>query len=240
MAHVLDEIEGEETLLETDTGALKVIPIEEVVPADWNYKADDPEMEEKLENNLKRLGQVENTHVRQLDTGYYEMVNGNHRLNTLKALDETHVIAFDHGDVSQSEAIRRAIETNETNFEPDQLELGARIEEVAEDFSLDSLEETMPFGEDELEDLATLSDFDFDEFEDEYEPDGQNDGNFATYEVTVPDEVVPVLDDAARRVEQELQDDGHELHEEDELRRGQVLEVLAAEYMASPQSPLNS
>src|SRR3972149_2059713 len=66
----------------------KLMPIEILVKADWNYKADDEEKSNKLTNNIKRIGQVENIQVRELDTGYYEVINGNHRLDCLQKIDK--------------------------------------------------------------------------------------------------------------------------------------------------------
>lgn len=240
MPLTLDEVEGEQILLEMETGSYKVIPIDDIVPADWNYKTEDPETEEKLRNNIKRLGQIENTHVRQLETGNYEMVNGNHRLPILKDEGYTHIFVFDHGDVSQAEAIRRAIETNETNIDPDEVELGARIAELEEAFGgLDEIKATMPFPDDKLEDLSDLADFDFDQFDDDkYEAD-DGDEEWVEYDVAVPAEVVPVLDDAAASIEEAMREAGTEPHEDDEIRRGQILECLCAEYLGDPASPLS-
>ena len=56
-----------------------VLPVDKLVHADWNYKLDDALLVEKLRNNMKRSGQMLNVVVRELDTGYYEVVDG-HRL----------------------------------------------------------------------------------------------------------------------------------------------------------------
>lgn len=237
-----DEDVGEKVLLEMPTGTWKVVRIDRVVPADWNYKVDDPEMEEKLRNNIKRLGQIENTHVRLLDTGNYEMINGNHRLPILEEEGYTHIVVFDHGEVSQAEAIRRAIETNETNIKPDEIALSERIAELEEFFGdLDEIRETMPFPEDRLKDLSDLSEFNWEEFEDEEMPgDEDEDGEeWVRYEVAVPAEVVPVLDEAAASIEERMAESGNDPHEDDEVRRGQVLEALSAEYLGDPASPLH-
>ena len=62
------------------------VPIDKLVKADWNYKTEDDKKQEKLKENIKRNGQIENILIRELDTGYYEVVNGNHRLSVLKEL----------------------------------------------------------------------------------------------------------------------------------------------------------
>ncbi|GAB1371190.1 hypothetical protein MASR1M45_12520 [Candidatus Kapaibacterium sp.] len=59
----------------------KIFPREILIKASWNYKEEDEFTTNKLVNNMKKNGQIENIHVRKLQTGYYEVVNGNHRLD---------------------------------------------------------------------------------------------------------------------------------------------------------------
>jgi len=42
------------------------LPINKLLKADWNYKVDNEALLEKLKNNLKRNGQIENIIVRLL------------------------------------------------------------------------------------------------------------------------------------------------------------------------------
>ena len=65
----------------------KLIDISKCVKASWNYKEDNQELLDKLIENIKRIGQVENIQVRLLETGFYEVINGNHRLDALIALE---------------------------------------------------------------------------------------------------------------------------------------------------------
>lgn len=141
------------------------IPITELVKADWNYKKDDEDKREKLKNNIKRNGQIENIIVRRLDSGFYEVVNGNHRFDALKDLNVETAICYDLGKISQQQAIRIAIETNETKFESDHLLLAERIQEIIEEFSIDDLIDTMPYSEQELNNYSELLDFDWSQFE---------------------------------------------------------------------------
>jgi hypothetical protein len=59
----------------------KIFPRDILIKADWNYKEEDEFISDKLVNNMKRNGQIENIHVRKLNTGFYEVINGNHRLD---------------------------------------------------------------------------------------------------------------------------------------------------------------
>lgn len=142
------------------------ISIDKLVKADWNYKREDELKTEKLKNNIKRNGQIENIIIRELDTGYYEVVNGNHRFDALKALGFKDLMCFNLGKISLSQAQRIAIETNETKFDSDDVQLSKIIKDILQDFNIEDLVETMPYSENYLEDLAKLVDFDFDSLED--------------------------------------------------------------------------
>lgn len=131
----------------------KLIPIELLVPADWNYKTNDEFKSEQLRNNIKRNGQIENVHVRDLDTGYFEVVNGNHRLPELKAVGRKFVLCYDHGKITLKEAKRIAIETNETRFDTDQDKLKEILKELNDQFGEDDLKMTLPYVENEFDEL---------------------------------------------------------------------------------------
>lgn len=139
----------------------KLFPIELLQNADWNYKNNDDLMAEKLLNNIKRNGQIVTCQVRLLDSGYYEVIDGNHRLIAFRLLNQQYVIAYDHGIISNTEAKRLAIETNETKFQADDDKLSLILNELILEFP--DLETTMPFSEDELNDLINISQPNFNE-----------------------------------------------------------------------------
>lgn len=141
-----------------------ILPIDLLVKEDWNYKKENAAMSQKLQANIKRIGQVENIHVRELDTGYFAIVNGNHRYDDMVVLGKKFVVAYNHGKVSYAEAVRRAVETNETRFETDVVELAMRMSEMAKEISMDDLVTTMPYSQQELDELIEMSKFDFNQF----------------------------------------------------------------------------
>ena len=132
----------------------KLMPISKLVKADWNYKEEEEKQSEKLLNNFKRNGQLENILVRLLDTGYYEVVNGNHRLDVMNNLGYDNVVVMDLGEITQQEAIRKAIETNETKFKSDTLKLAELLGELTEEFGADEIVNSLPYNEDELKNFA--------------------------------------------------------------------------------------
>lgn len=134
------------------------IPIDKLVKAGWNYKENNNELAEKLANNIKRNGQIENIIVRELDTGFYEVVNGNHRLDVLKKLGFETIYSFNLGDISEAQAKRIAVETNETKFSSNNESLSALVKELSIEF--DDIDLTMPFSEEEMNEM--LADVDMD------------------------------------------------------------------------------
>ena len=143
------------------------IPTDKLVKADWNYKTEDPNKQEKLKENIKRNGQIENIIIRELETGFYEVVNGNHRLSVLKALNIEKAYSYTLGKISQAQAIRIAIETNETKFDTDSIALAERVKELTEEFDLKDLINTLPYSETEIDNFSKLTDFDWNMYETE-------------------------------------------------------------------------
>lgn len=135
----------------------KVFPREILVKADWNYKNNNDFTSEKLTNNIKRIGQVENIQVRLLDTGFYEVVNGNHRLDSNDAIGRKFIVAYDHGKISLAEAQRIAIETNETRFEHDPEKLSRIMNDLKLTFDMGELDLTMPFDSKQIEEMLNFN-----------------------------------------------------------------------------------
>jgi ParB-like chromosome segregation protein Spo0J len=139
----------------------KEIALDKMVKADWNYKNEHAELSEKLVSNIKRNGQIENLLVRELDTGFYEVVNGNHRYDALKTLGWEKAIVYDLGKISLAQAQRIAIETNETKFSTDVMALSEIMGEIANSFDREDLLQTMPYSGKELDNMLDLVNYDF-------------------------------------------------------------------------------
>lgn len=140
------------------------LPVSVLHKAEWNYKTEDARLSEKLRNNIKKNGQIENLIVRSLASGGYEVVNGNHRLDVLRELGVSEVAVCDLGEVSDAYAKRVAIETNETRFENDSQRLHDVFADLRASFDETDLLETMPFSDIEMSSLLADA-FDFSVFE---------------------------------------------------------------------------
>lgn len=135
--------------------------INTLVKADWNYKQENEFLQEKLVNNIKKNGQIENLIVRDISNGRFEVVNGNHRYDALKELGIESVQVFNLGTISDKDAKRIAIETNESKFESDEIELSELLKELADTTPIKDMLDTMPFTEVELTGLIDQTNFDW-------------------------------------------------------------------------------
>jgi len=143
----------------------KLIPIELLVNAAWNYKQNDEVLDKKLGENIKRQGQTENINVRLLDTGYYEVGNGNHRNNVFSKNGRQFVLCCDHEGISDAEFKRRVIEQNESRYAVDNLRIAELISEISNEFDMSDLALTLPFTQNELENFNKVADFDWDDID---------------------------------------------------------------------------
>jgi hypothetical protein len=136
-----------------------------LVEADWNYKTEDEALSDKLVANIRRNGQLENIIVRELSTGNYEVVNGNHRLKAFQRLGYSDVLVYNCGNLTLAEAQRLAIETNETRFASDQYKLAERMAELSERFGAEDLALSTPYNIESVNGFNQIVDFDWDGFE---------------------------------------------------------------------------
>lgn len=161
-------------------------PIDTLVLADWNYKTNDEALEKKLTENLKRNGQIENIIVRELDTGYLETCNGNHRVKVMRAMGTPEVYCYNLGKISDAQARRIAIETNETKFETDNIRLAEIIKEITDEYAdLEDLSQTMPYSPEELTNFNKLLTFDWEQYQSgstEAQDDAPEDGQEPPHE----------------------------------------------------------
>ena len=142
----------------------ELVEVDKLIKADWNYKTDDEKKLKDLQENFKRNGQVENIIIRELSKGKYEVVNGNHRYDALKNLGIKTAIVCNKGKITKAEAVRLAIETNETKFGVDNLKLAEAINNLQEQYPIEELVKTMPYTTTELNNLLNLINFEWEDF----------------------------------------------------------------------------
>lgn len=157
-----------------DFTKFKLIAIEKLVKAPWNYKEDNEQLLSKLIEGIKRVGQVENIQVRLLPTGFYEVVNGNHRLDAFAHLGVEQVICYDHGTISESEAKLVAINTNELHFATDHVKHATIMDELIKELSIEQLVPMMPYDETQMKHFQEVCNFDWNKFDQKTQEDQAN------------------------------------------------------------------
>jgi len=144
------------------------VDVSNLTLAVWNYKTDDARLLKKLENNIKKHGQVENLIVRELPSedgeSVYEVVNGNHRVKALVSLGFDKAVCFNLGVISDAQAKRIAVETNETKFGTDSIKLAEVMRDIREEYDIDEILETMPYSRGEMDNFSGMLDFDWSQF----------------------------------------------------------------------------
>lgn len=121
------------------------IPLSRLRKAPWNYKKDDAELAAKLKANIRRNGQLENIVVREIEPGTFEIVNGNHRYDVMKALRYETVTCANLGEIDLDSAKRIAVELNETRFESDSQRLSELMVGLVGKFGKEDVLDTSPF-----------------------------------------------------------------------------------------------
>jgi ParB-like chromosome segregation protein Spo0J len=129
------------------------IKVSELIPASWNYKKKDKFLQEKLTKYLKEDGQIINLVVREMTTGQYEVIDGNHRLESLKEAGIDDVWVYNVGVIDQNEAKLLSIKLNELKFDYDEDELASILNDLKFD---DNVDFDVPFTEEKLDYLDSL------------------------------------------------------------------------------------
>jgi len=154
------------------------IDLSKLIKANWNYKEDCEKQTDNLIANFKRIGQVENLLIRELDTGFFEVLNGNHRIDVMRILKLKKAHVYNFGKIGLAEAQRTAIETNETTFESDNIKLAEIINKLTKIFPSEELAKTMPYSEDEISKMSDLTKFDWSQYDSDEEAENFGDNEF--------------------------------------------------------------
>jgi len=197
--------------MKVNKSKFKMIPLKQLWKAQWNYKEDNQEQLNRLVENMKRNNQVENIQVREVESEdgktFFEVINGNHRLDAMTTIGFPSAMCYNHGQISDAQAQRIAIETNETRFQNDGTKMSELIASFSKDFSMEELAQTLPFTEEEINGHINLLNYSFDDIntdgeEGEFNPNAPD--NLKTIRVTVPEETFNLWTQWKERMNDEL------------------------------------
>ena len=199
---------------------------------DYNPNKTTERQQQAIEESLSNYGQLTSVLVRPdpEKEGDYIIVDGEHRG---RVLTEEIYVDIVH-DLSEADAKKLTVIMNETRGSADKIELAQLLASLDEELNFEDLKIGLPYEDTELQELIDLADVDWDnfntEFEEEEKGEPEEDNEWTTLTAKVPNECLDVINQAISLV-----GDEKKLHQDKAIALGQVLEVLAAEYLAVPR-----
>jgi hypothetical protein len=205
-------------------------------PNPWNpYANKSDRLQQAIAESINEFDQIQDLVVRPHPEieGAYQILDGEGRHRTFNPDEEVYATVV-HG-LTDGQAKKITIVMDETRATADKIELAGLLAELAEDTSIEELLNGLPYNDSELQDLLKMSEVDWDNFSQDFEPEPEKTGStddegWRTVYAKVPASVFDLLGQARSLVEQE-----RGLHEKPEIAWGQVLECLTAEYLAMPR-----
>ena len=197
-------------------------PIGFFEPNPWNPNSMGPFEYGKLLESIERFGFTDPITVR-VKGGKFQVIDGEHRLRAAKDKGLTDVPYLSVGEVSDEEAISLGIVLNELKGRHDPKQLGALLDDLLSKGSPEEMLRGMPFTDEALKGLTSLSSFDWSSLPDpDAKPSPKKGTSWVERTFRLPHEVNVVLSDALERAK-----DG------DEIEDWQALERVAADYLAT-------
>ena len=161
---------------------LQEVDAEEVIKAHWNYKYDGtPEEIEKISKSIAKDGSAGVLAVRMIEVEgkpFFEVMDGNHRLEALKTVLGLKKIRVENfGVISDAEAVMVATRRNHQYFEDDKIKHAKLMHEVVlQEFSPEELTEFSHYSMGELETFKHFSEFNW-ETPEQNSPSDSGDGS---------------------------------------------------------------
>lgn len=244
---------------------VRAIHVGDIAPNPWNpNQMSDRAFEAEVESIL-RFGFIDPVTVMWAPPGEaqpFRIVDGEHRWRALRLiLDKPPTKTPMHPslaplvehqsipaivlDVSEEQAKKLTIVLNETRGKAQPDKLAALLADLAQDTTLDDLRQALPYETCELEALLKSVSFDPEQAAREARErveNGQGQGDlgeppaeqWVTVKARMPASAYDVLQQAEALVR-----DASDLHDNREVAWGQVLEALAADYLAMPREEAN-
>lgn len=217
-------------------GRLKtaVAPVAQLHANPWNPNRMNERQYAAEKESITAFGFIDPVTVRPHPelAGEYQVIDGEHRVRAATDLGITDlpVVVL---DVNEAAAKKLTIVLNETRGRADTVDLAAVLADLQAELGAEVLV-GLPYTPAELEELLSLSAFDWDAAVNA-EPPEREAGEDGWHRVAarLPEDAMVVLERARAHITTRLRDDGRQLHSDAAVAWGQVLEALAAEYLAA-------
>lgn len=207
------------------------IPITQLHPNPWNpNRMNDRQYQAAIES-ITTYGFIDPITARPHpdQENAYQVIDGEHRYKAAQELGIENVpITLIH--VTDAQAKKLTIILNETRGRADTIDLATLLDNLAQDLNPDELINALPYTQAELDELLSMGSFDWDEHLTDAAdtPHTNHDkSDFTTLRILIPNDAMTVLQQARERVTEHAT-----LHDDEPIAWGQVIEALAAEYLA--------
>jgi ParB/RepB/Spo0J family partition protein len=189
-------------------------------PNPWNPNRMDDRTLQAERESIATFGFVDPITVRPLkgQRGHFQIIDGEHRWKCASEEGRKKVpcVVLDLGDTA---AKKLTIVLNETRGQADTALLSTLLVELKEELGED-LGTGLRWSEKELDSILSVADDDWSKFDpDGLDDDPPNQGEFTTLQVRVPNDFLPVWEQAVDQVK----DEGAELDPDKRVANGQVL-----------------
>lgn len=132
-------------------GTDETVPISKIVPNPWNPNVESEFMKGKLRGSLEAFGQVAEVIVRELPSGEYQIIDGEHRWTEAVGLGVTELRVRNLGLVPESSAKILTMVFNELHGDRDAKKMGALLDGLSHEPNWDEVKDRLPFTLDEID-----------------------------------------------------------------------------------------
>lgn len=197
---------------EYDKDRLVIVPIDGVKTNQWNPKDKETKEFKQVVRSLELYGFRQPILVRESDDDKFEILDGEQRYTAALELGYTEIPVYNLGKISDTEA-KAATIWMEVQVPFNEIDLSNLVVELSE------LEVALPYTEGEIEDFKHMSEFSFDNFDDD---DGEFEGmDVKTFKVTLSDEAYQIVMKAVNKV-----------MDDNECSESRATELICADFLA--------
>ena len=146
---------GKKTAAVVNDWPVKVMDVSIIDFASWNYKIEDEERAAELVASMRRSGYVSKMVVaeREEEPGAFEVIDGNHRLVAVRAMNIDSLQVIFGGPLSKRDRMLIGVQLNELHFVSDPVRLSDTVHDICElsdPGDLGDIMSTLPYTQDEF------------------------------------------------------------------------------------------
>jgi hypothetical protein len=157
---------------------------------DEQIKEHDTQLHAKLRKSVERRGQLKNIVVCETKDGRFECLDGSKMVKIFTEIGQTHITAFNLGILSDEEKNIVRIELSRDYFLTNYVYIGILLKETLKTHKIEDICNILPFDKRQVEHLVSMSDFDWEGFNQTKQVEGQK----SIFDVDEEDEIVVETD----------------------------------------------